>query len=179
MHTGPIASAGAAIEVLHSAGPSCHAVDMWRANAMLMVMGLSILGTSGCKRDEEVVAPVDDTWVPDETQEPVAVVAPDPAPEMSEEEKLEQAKVYFGQAEEKAAAEDWAAAVGLYEQAYYLVPGKHGFALKVGLAADKAGDCAKAITYFEHFVTYAEGDKYKDDLAKTKKRLGELKKKGC
>lgn len=140
-----------------------------------MVGSLLILAMSACKPKEEPVEP-DDTWVPDENQEPAAAT-PDPAPELSEDEKADKAKALYVEAEGKAAANDWAAAVVLYEQAYHLVPAKHGFALKVGLAADKTGDCAKAVTFFEHFVQYAESEKYADDLATTKKRLAELKKK--
>jgi hypothetical protein len=141
----------------------------------LVIATLLVLGTSACKPKEEPVAP-DDTWVPDENQEPAAAT-PDPAPNLSEEEKAEKAKALYVEAEGKAAAEDWTAAVGLYEQAYHLVPAKHGFALKVALAADKTGDCAKAVTFFEHFVQYADPEKYADDLASSKKRLAELKKK--
>jgi hypothetical protein len=135
---------------------------------------LFILGTSACKK-EETVAPVEE-WTPDENNEPEAA-SPDVAPELSEEEKAAKAKDLYVEAEGKAKAEDWVAALGLYEQAYYLVPTKHGFALKVAQAADKTGDCAKAITYFEHFVKYADPEKYADDLKTTNKRLGELKKK--
>lgn len=143
----------------------------------MMMAALFILGASGCKK-EETVAPVEDTWVPDEANEPVAA-SPDVAPELSEEEKQAKAKEFYVQAEGKAGEGDWVTAVGLYEQAYYLVPAKHGFALKVAQAADKAGDCAKAITYFEHFVQYADAEKYGDDLKSSNKRLAELKKKGC
>ncbi|KIG13869.1 hypothetical protein DB30_07472 [Enhygromyxa salina] len=118
--------------------------------------------------------------MPDESLEPTATPTPAAAaPELSEEERLEQAKALYIEAEQKAAAEDWPAAVELYEQAYFLVPGKHGFALKVGTSADKAGDCKKATQYLEHFVTYAEPDKYGDDLKQAKKILAALNKQGC
>ncbi|PRQ08250.1 hypothetical protein [Enhygromyxa salina] len=137
-----------------------------------------VLAGSGCKKNEPTAAPEDDTWVPDESLEPAATPTA-AAPELSEEERLEQAKALYIQAEQKAAAEDWTAAVDLYEQAYFLVPGKHGFAFKVGVAADKAGDCKKATQYLEHFVTYAEADKYGDDLKQANKTLAALKKQGC
>lgn len=142
--------------------------------AAVLVSGLSVL--SACK-PKEVVAP-EEEWTPDETQEPVQATA-DPAPGLSEEEKLEKAKGLYMEAEGKAKAEDWAGALPLYEEAYQLVPAKHGFALKVGVAAEKSGDCAKAITYYEHFVKYAEADKYEDDIKSTQKSLDALKKKGC
>jgi hypothetical protein len=145
-----------------------------RTNPLLLTAALFILATS-CKKEETVV-PEDDTWTPDENNEPAAAT-PDVAPQLSEEEKAAKAKELYVEAEAKAKAEDWTAALGLYEQAYYLVPTKHGFALKVAQAADKTGDCTKAVQYFEHFVQYADPEKYGDDLKVTKKRLEELKKK--
>jgi tetratricopeptide (TPR) repeat protein len=137
------------------------------------------LGTTACKKNEDETAkPEEETWVPDETNEPVAAPTPT-APELSEEEKLEQAKVHYKDAEAKAEAGDWPAALELYEKAYYLVPAKHGFALKVALAAEQVGDCTKAISYYEHFVKYADPEKYADDLKKAQKSLDGLKKKGC
>lgn len=131
---------------------------------------------SACK-PKEVVEP-EKEWTPDESQEP-AQASPDPAPGLSEEEKTEKAKDLYKEAEGKAKAGDWAGALPLYEEAYQLVPAKHGFALKVGVAAEKTGDCAKAIQYYEHFVKYAEPEKYEDDIKATQKSLDALKKKGC
>ncbi len=145
---------------------------------VVMVVVATLGATSACKRKEEVVAPKDDTWVPDETREPVAA-APSTTPELSEDERMSKAKTFYAEAEAEAARSNWSAAAGLYEQAYYLVPAKHGFALKVATASDKAGDCTKAISYFEHFVTYADPEKHQADLKSAKQRLGELKKKGC
>jgi tetratricopeptide (TPR) repeat protein len=135
-----------------------------------------VVGVSACK-PKEVVEP-EKEWVPDESLEPEQASA-DPAPQLSEEEKLEKAKGLYLEAEAKAKAEDWAGALPLYEEAYYLVPSKHGFALKVGVAAEKTGDCAKAIEYYEHFLKYAEADKYEDDIKSTKKSLDALQKNGC
>lgn len=137
-----------------------------------------LLGAACKKNEEETAKPEEETWVPDETNEPTPVVAP-AQPEMSEEEKLEQAKGFYKEAEGKAGAGDWAGALELYEKAYYLVPAKHGFALKVAMAAEQVGDCAKAITYYEHFVKYADPEKYADDLKAANKSLDGLKKKGC
>jgi tetratricopeptide (TPR) repeat protein len=147
-----------------------------RISSICLVAAVLSLSAGGCKK--ETVVPEDDTWVPDESQEPAAGT-PDPAPGLSEDERKDKAKDLYIAAEGKAGEGDWAAALNLYEQAYQLVPGKHGFALKVGVAAEKAGDCAKAITYYEHFLKYAEADKYEDDIASTKKSLGALKKSGC
>lgn len=143
-------------------------------SSTIVLAALLALSAFACKKNqEETVEPEDDTWMPDESLEPEATPQP-VAPEMSEEEKLDKAKGLYAQAEEKAAADDWPGATELYEQAYFLVPGKHGFALKVGNAADKANDCVKAKQYLEHFVTYATEDKYKKDRKAAQKRVGEL-----
>lgn len=98
---------------------------------------------------------------------------------MSEEEKTERAKTLFSDAEGLAGQEKWAEAVPLYEEAYYLVPGKHGFAHKVGFAAWKAGDCNKADTYLKHFITYGDPEKQADKIAEAKIILGEISVSGC
>jgi len=152
---------------------------MQRPKWFAVVAVSALVGLTACKKDEETVKPEDDTWVPDEELEAANAPAPAVQPQLSEEERLEQAKDLYKQAEGKAAEEDWAGALPLYEQAYQLVPGKHGFALKVGLAAEKAGDCKKATTYLEHFVTYATEDKYQDDRAQAEALLADIKKRGC
>jgi thioredoxin-like negative regulator of GroEL len=132
------------------------------AVAVTLALGL----VPGCKK-KDVAEPEDDTWVPDESTEP----AISPVATKSEEERTAEAKELFTMAEELAASEDWAGALPLYEQAYQMLPGKHGFALKVADAAQKVGDCAKSITYYEHFVKYAESDKYASDIRRAKKAL--------
>ena len=141
-----------------------------------MMAAVLVSSIVACK-PKETVEP-EKEWTPDETQEPEQAAA-DPAPGLSEEEKMDKAKALYLEAEGKAKDGDWAGALALYEEAYYLVPSKHGFALKVGVAAEKSGDCAKAIEYYEHFLKYAEADKYEDDIATTKKSLAALQKKGC
>ncbi|EDM75976.1 hypothetical protein PPSIR1_19924 [Plesiocystis pacifica SIR-1] len=108
---------------------------------------------------------------------PRAVVAP--ADEMSEEEKLEKAKELYVAAEGLAQDGNWTAAMPLYEQAYYLVPGKHGFAYKVGIASHKIDDCDKTYTYLTHFVTYATDEKYADKVAEANGILAELEERNC
>ncbi len=156
----------------------CNTPEVRRISSIWLVTVALVLGASACKKDQETVEPEDDTWVPDESLEPEAGTA-DPAPSMTPEEKQAKAKELYIEANGKAEAGDWAGALSLYEQAYQLVPGKHGFALKVGVAAEKAGDCAKAITYYEHFLKYAEADKYQDDIASTQKSLDALEAGGC
>jgi hypothetical protein len=69
--------------------------------------------------------------------------------------------------------------VPLYEEAYYLVPGKHGFAYKVGLAAWNARDCNKANEYLKHFIKYGDEAKNADKFAEAKQILGEISVSGC
>ena len=113
-------------------------------------------------------------------QAPAAPTAPAPAPaEMSEEEKMEKAKGLYIQAEGLAAQGNWTDAVPLYEEAYYLVPGKHGFAHKVGVAAWNVKDCNKANDYLKHFLTYGDEEKDADKFAEAKQILGEISVSGC
>jgi hypothetical protein len=96
---------------------------------------------------------------------------------MSDEERLEKAKGLYKEAEGLAKAKDWEAAEAKYEEAYYLVPGKHGFAFKVGNAAFEAGHCQKAEEYLKHFEAYADPKKQADRLKQAKKILAETN--GC
>jgi hypothetical protein len=105
--------------------------------------------------------------------------APEPEPELSDAEKEEKAKNLYMEAEALAKEDKWAEAVPLYEQAYYLVPGKHGFAHKVGIATWKIGDCNKAKEYLTHFVTYAEGDKFAEKRDEAQAILDEIEAKQC
>jgi hypothetical protein len=99
--------------------------------------------------------------------------------ELTEAEKEEKAKSLYVQAEGLAAQDRWTEAVPLYEDAYYLVPGKHGFAHKVGVAAWRAGDCNKANEYLKHFLTYADPEKLADKFDEAKQILGEISVSGC
>jgi hypothetical protein len=105
---------------------------------------------------------------------------PQPQPtEMTEDQKTELAKVKFMEAEELSKQGRWAESVPLYEEAYYLVPGKHGFAHKVGVAAFQAGDCNKANTYLKHFLQYGDPEKNGDKFEEAKQILGEISVSGC
>ncbi|NVB41679.1 hypothetical protein G6O69_27825 [Pseudenhygromyxa sp. WMMC2535] len=119
--------------------------------------------------------------VPPAPSQPAAEPAPAPAPtqNLSEDEKIELAKQKYMEAEGLAAQDRWVEAVVLYEEAYYLVPGKHGFAHKVGVAAFRAGDCDKANTYLKHFLTYGDADKHGDKIDEAKQILGEISVSGC
>lgn len=91
----------------------------------------------------------------------------------------ERAKELYWAAEQLARQERWAEAIPAYVAAYYLVPGKHGFAHKIGVAAWNARDCNMAEEYLEHFVRYAEREKYADKLEEAKQILGEIAVSGC
>jgi outer membrane protein assembly factor BamD (BamD/ComL family) len=105
---------------------------------------------------------------------PAVVAAQEPT-----DADLERAKVLYDEAEGLAKEERWQEASAKYEEAYYLVPGKHGFAFKVGDAAWQAGDCARAEKYLQHFRTYAPRDKHADYMARTDVILNEIEFKGC
>ena len=99
--------------------------------------------------------------------------------DLSEDEKIALAKEKYIAAEQAAADGDWEAAVPLYEEAYYLVPGKHGFAHKVGTAAWNMGDCNKAQTYLKHFLQYSDPERQGDKIDEAKQILGEISVSGC
>jgi hypothetical protein len=99
--------------------------------------------------------------------------------ELTEDQKAELAKVKYMEAEELFKQSRWAEAVPLYEEAYYLVPGKHGFAHKVGVSAFNAGDCNKANTYLKHFIQYGDPEKNGDKFEEAKQILGEISVSGC
>jgi hypothetical protein len=105
--------------------------------------------------------------------------APEPEPELTEAQKEEKAKNLYVQAEALAAENRWHDAVPLYEQAYYLVPGKHGFAHKVGIATWKVGDCDKTKEYLTHFVTYADPAKFAEKIAEAQAILDEVEARQC
>lgn len=99
---------------------------------------------------------------------------------LTEEQKLEKAKGLYIAAEEAFQAGDYATATEKYEQAYYLVPGKHGFAYKVGLAAWNLGDCKKADDYFKHFVKYeTDYERKGEQIEEAKRVIGEIAISGC
>lgn len=110
---------------------------------------------------------------------PAAAAAVQDPSTMTEEEKINLAKTYYLEAEAAFKAEDYATATNKYEEAYFLVPGKHGFAYKVGTAAWAMGDCAKADEYFRHYVTYETRESKAEQIAEAKRVLGEIAIQGC
>jgi len=93
--------------------------------------------------------------------------------------KLEEAKKLYIEAEKLAAEEKWKEAEDKYEQAYYLVPGKHGFAHKVGMAAHMAEDCPTAVEYMVHFLQYATEEKYEPKRVEARDVLKASIERGC
>lgn len=93
---------------------------------------------------------------------------------------IAKAKGLYLQAEDLVAEGKDAEAIPFYEEAYRLVPGKHGFAFKVGVAAHKTGDCAKAKEYFDHLITYgSDQQKLAGKIKEAKKILAKIKKSKC
>ncbi|KIG12529.1 hypothetical protein DB30_01291 [Enhygromyxa salina] len=116
---------------------------------------------------------------PQPQPQPETQPQPQPTGELSEDQKIELAKEKYMQAEGLAGQGRWVEAVPFYEEAYYLVPGKHGFAHKVGVAAWNAGDCDKANSYLKHFLQYGDPEKQGDKFDEAKQILGEISVSGC
>lgn len=129
----------------------------------------------------QVPPPPPSAPAPDPEPDKPAPAPPEPVePDMSEEEKLEKAKGLYIEAEGQFAEENYVEATKNYEQAYYLVPGKHGFAHKVGVSSFKAGDCNKSEEYLQHFLRHnGDPDKYAEKIDEAKIILGEISASGC
>lgn len=97
----------------------------------------------------------------------------------AEDQKMEQAKALYKEGSVAADAGNWQEAMNKYEQAYILVPSKHGFAHKVGIAAYNAGVCEKTVEYLVHFIHYADHEKHGDKVEESRKVLAEMLDKGC
>jgi hypothetical protein len=85
----------------------------------------------------------------------------------------EQAKEAYKQAQEKFDANDFAAALPLFQQADQLYPGaapKH----KVAVCLDKLGRVPEAIASYRAFIDSNPGDKYADRIAESQRRIMEL-----
>ena len=107
-----------------------------------------------------------------------------PPPEdaaLSEDAKPGKAKELYIEAEGLAENGDYTTAAPLYERAYFLMPGKHGFAYKVGYAAYSATprDCNKADEYLKHYLQYADPAKHPEWQDESKRIIGEISVSGC
>jgi hypothetical protein len=145
---------------------------------LVLVLAFAVSACAG-KKEEPVEPEGPELWVPDESLEQARlheVEAPeeDPYADLSEDERLEKAKELYAEAEGHFAKEEWRDAEVKYEQAYHLVPGKHGFAYKVAMSAVAAGDCHKAKLFLDHFVEYADPVKYEAKFEEVKKARAEL-----
>jgi hypothetical protein len=98
--------------------------------------------------------------------------------ELSQEQASELAKVLWLRAEELDAS-DHDCRLALLERAYYLVPGKHGFALLVGEEAFAVGDCEKASMFLRHFVAYADSQRQPEKWARAQELVTQIETLGC
>lgn len=93
---------------------------------------------------------------------------------------IAKAKGLYMQAEDFVANGNHAEAIPLYEEAYQLVPGKHGFAFKVGVSAYEVKDCVKAKKYFDHLIEYgSDQEKLAGKIKEAKSILAKIKKSKC
>jgi hypothetical protein len=98
---------------------------------------------------------------------------------VDDETAMEDAKSLFTFAEEQAGAAQWESAMYAYEDAYFLVPAKVGFAFKVGKAAFEAKRCDKASEYLDHFSRYGDPEKHEVLLAEADGMQNRLETLGC
>jgi hypothetical protein len=96
-----------------------------------------------------------------------------------EEQKTKLAKVLHERAKRAQAEGDLVCALELFEAAYYQVPGKHRMALHVGELAATLGDCDKARDFLEHFVRYADYEKYHVELERAQALLDTPELRSC
>ena len=68
------------------------------------------------------------------------------------EEQLEYSKKMFAEGEAAMAAEQYADALAKFQEGYRYAPHLHVFTYNIASAADAAGDCQTAATYFRLFV---------------------------
>lgn len=97
---------------------------------------------------------------------------------LNQEEANERAKALFEHAEAEAAAGAWEDAMLAYEDAYFLVPEKVGFAYKVGKSAFEARRCGVAEEYLSHFMRYGE-EKHAELQRDAEAMLNRLETLGC
>jgi hypothetical protein len=105
-----------------------------------------------------------------------AATGPDPAT-MSDEERMQQAKTLYGEAEASFSEGDFAGALAKYEEAYNVyAPSLHVFNINIGMAAYETGDCVKAKTALQRFL-----DLVPDHPGRTsaQEKLLEIERSGC
>ncbi len=105
-----------------------------------------------------------------------APAGPDPST-MSDEEKLDQAKALYGQADAAFAAGDFTTALAQFEEAYNVyAPAFHVFNYNIGAAAYELGDCAKAKTAFQRFLDLVPDH---PERGTAQEKLIEIERSGC
>ncbi len=109
----------------------------------------------------------------------VAFLASSVAAQPPSEDDQAKSRALYKEAEELAKAGQWQEAANKYEEAYYLLPSKHGFAYKIGTAAWQAEDCVRADKYLSHFRTYGSSDKHPEYMIEADRILNEIEFKGC
>ncbi|MCA9704805.1 MAG: hypothetical protein KDK70_03010 [Myxococcales bacterium] len=100
----------------------------------------------------------------------------DPA-SMSDDQKLERAKVLYGEGVAALEGGDAALALVKFEQAYDdFAPDLHTFNFNIGVAAQQVGDCIKAKRAFERFLDLVPKHKARKEV---QQRLLEIERSGC
>jgi hypothetical protein len=99
--------------------------------------------------------------------------------EFTQEQAFQLAEVLYMRAKELEASDDHVCRLSLLEKAYYLVPGKHGFAFSVGEAAFAAGDCEKASMFLQHFLAYGGPERQQEKLARAQELVTRIETHGC
>lgn len=90
------------------------------------------------------------------------------------------ARELYGQAESLYGAGQIDRAIVKYEAGYRLVPDKHGFAFKIGVAAWEIRDCIKARDMLERFVDVARYEsKFADRVPRARSILARIRDTGC
>lgn len=105
-----------------------------------------------------------------------AISSPVPAAPKKKEkdlatQQLDYAKQLYGEGLEAMSAKDYPTAVVKFTEAYRYAPDKHLFTYNIASAAELAGDCQKARTYYQMFVDLVPEH---PELAVAKKTLARL-----
>lgn len=105
-----------------------------------------------------------------------APAGPDPST-MSDEERLEQAKTLYGEADAAFNGGDFTTALTKFEEAYNVyAPSFHLFNFNIAQAAYELGDCAKAKTSYQRFLDLVPDH---PERGTAQERLIEIERSGC
>ncbi len=95
------------------------------------------------------------------------------------DEREQQARALYTQAQELAQVLDHDGAVGKYERAYALMPDNHAFDLRIAETHWAAGHCEQAVEHYRGFLSKAAGPRYETDIAESQAMLSEIEASGC